>query len=301
LLLAVLASLPLWGPRFWINVASQALILAIFAMSLDLLLGYGGLPSFGHAAFYGVGAYAAALLVMHRGPALVPLLLVGLAAGASFALPIGALALRSRGIYFLMLTLAFAQMLWGLAVQWTAVTGGTDGLYGLPRPVVPGLDRLGISLGTPRPFYVLVLVLATASFLVLSAIVASPFGRTLAGIRENERRMRALGYPTFRYQLAAFVIAGALAGLAGSLAAAFNGFANPSQLYWTTSGLVLIAAVIGGAGSLVGPALGAVFLQVMQTAIPSIAPRWELLVGAVFISFVLFLPGGIVSLLRRTQ
>ncbi len=300
ILLAALASVPVWAPRFWISVASQALIFAIFAMSLDLLLGYGGMPSFGHAAFYGIGAYAAAMLALHRGPDLPTLLGVGIIAGAIFALPIGALSLRSTGVYFLMLTLAFSQMLWGLAVQWTPVTGGTDGLYGIPRPVLPGLDRLGVSLWLPRPFYVLVLVLAVASFLLLSAIVASPFGRTLEGIRENEHRMRALGCPTFRYRLAAFVIAGALAGLAGSLAAAFYGFANPSQLYWVTSGLVLIAAILGGARSLIGPALGAFFVLVIQTALPSLSERWaDLLVGAVFIGFVLFLPGGIVSLMRR--
>lgn len=300
ILLAALATVPIWAPRFWISVASQALIFAIFAMSLDLLLGYGGMPSFGHAAFYGVGAYAAAMLALHRGPDLLALLAVGIIAGAVFALPIGALSLRSTGVYFLMLTLAFSQMLWGLAVQWTPVTGGTDGLYGIPRPVLPGLDRFGVSLWLPRPFYVLVLVLAVASFLLLSAIVASPFGRTLEGIRENEHRMRALGCPTFRYRLAAFVIAGALAGLAGALAAAFYGFANPSQLYWVTSGLVLIAAILGGARSLIGPALGAFFVLVIQTALPSLSERWaDLLVGAVFIGFVLFLPGGIVSLMRR--
>ncbi len=298
-ILLVLASLPVWAPRFWISVATQALIFAIFAMSLDLLLGYGGMPSFGHAAFYGVGAYATAYVALHRAPDLLPVLAVSVMAAALFALPIGALSLRTRGVYFLMLTLAFGQMLWGLAVQWTPVTGGTDGLFGIPRPALPPLDRLGISFSLPRPFYFLVLVLTVVSFLVLSMLIASPFGRTLEGIRENEGRMRALGCPTFRYRLAAFVIAGAMAGLAGSLAADFYGFANPSQLYWTTSGLVLIAAIVGGARSLVGPAVGAFFVLIMQTAIPSIFERWELLLGAVFIGFVLFLPGGIVGLVRR--
>ncbi len=298
-LLAALGSIPFWAPIFWINVASQALIFGIFAMSLDLLLGYGGMPSFGHAAFYGVGAYATAMFALHYTPNLLPVLLIATAAAALFALPIGALALRTSGVYFLMLTLAFAQMLWGLAVQWRSVTGGTDGLYGIARPVLPGLDRLGVTFWLPRPFYGLVLVLAVASFLLLSAVATSPFGRTLEGIRENEHRMRALGCPTFRYRLAAFVIAGAFAGLAGALAAAFNGFANPSQLYWTTSGLVLVAAIIGGTRSLVGPALGAFFVLVMQTALSSYSERWPLLVGAIFIAFVLFLPQGIVGLVRR--
>ena len=297
--LAGLASLPFWAPIFWINVASQALIFGIFAMSLDLLLGYAGLPSFGHAAFYGVGAYATAVFALHHTPDLVPQLAIASLAAAALALPLGALALRTTGLYFLMLTLAFAQMLWGLAVQWRSVTGGTDGLYGLSRPVLPGLDRFGLTLWLPRPFYALVLVLAVASFLLLSAVAMSPFGRTLEGIRENEHRMRALGCPTFRYRLAAFVIAGGFAGLAGSLAAAFNGFANPSQLHWTTSGLVLIAAIVGGTRSLVGPALGAFFVLVMQTALSSYSERWPLLVGAVFVAFVLFLPQGIIGLVRR--
>ncbi len=300
LLLVALASVPLWAPRFWINVASQALIFAVFAMSLDLLLGYAGMPSFGHAAFYGVGAYATAMVALHGSSNLFPLLLVAVAAAAALAVPIGLLSLRSTGVYFLMLTLAFSQMLWGLAVQWAPVTGGTDGLYGISRPVVPFLDRLGVSLWLPRPFYVVVLAAAVASFLLLLAIVSSPFGRTLEGIRENEHRMRALGYPTFGYRLAAFVIAAAIAGLAGSLAALFNGFANPSQLYWTTSGLVLIAAIVGGARSLIGPAVGAFFVLVLQTTLPSFFQRWELLVGAIFISFVLFLPGGIVGVIRRS-
>lgn len=298
--LVVLISLPLWAPRFWVDVASQALIFAIFAMSLDLLLGYGGMPSFGHAAFFGAAAYACAMVAARWGPDLLPLLAVGMLVAGALALPIGALSLRATGVYFLMLTLAFSQMLWGLALQWTTVTGGSDGLFGIPRPVVPGLDRFHVSFWRPQPFYFLVLGTALIVFLLLAALVASPFGRTLEGIRENEHRMRTLGCPTFRYRLAAFVIAGTLAGAAGVLSALYFGFANPGRLHWTTSGLVLIAAIAGGARSLVGPALGAVLVVVMQTALTSLSERWPLLIGSVFIAFVLFLPGGIASLLRRT-
>ncbi len=298
--LAALISIPFWAPRFWINVASQALIFAIFAMSLDLLLGYGGMPSFGHAAFFGIAGYACAMVGLHRGPDFLPLLGAGVVAGAALAVPIGALSLRATGVYFLMLTLAFSQMLWGLAFQWTSVTGGSDGLFGIPRPVVPLLDRLHISLWRPQPFYVLVLVLTVVTYLLLAVVVASPFGRTLEGIRENEHRMRALGCPTFRYRLAAFVIAGALAGVAGVLSALYTGFANPGMLHWTTSGLVLVAAIVGGARSLLGPALGAFLIVVIQTALSSFSERWPLLIGTAFIAVVLFLPGGIASLVRRT-
>ena len=298
-LAAALAPIPLWAPRFWIYIGTQALIFAIFAMSLDLLLGYAGLASFGHAAFYGVGAYACALLALRHVDGLLPLLLVGALASAAVAVPIGALSLRTTGIYFLMLTLAFAQMLWGLAVNWTSLTRGTDGLIGIPRPTLPGADALGFTLYERGPFFIVCLVIAVLVFLLLEALTRSPFGRTLEGIRENERRMRALGYPTFRYRLAVFVVAGAIAGVAGSLAAMSNGYATPDLLYWTGSGLVLVAVVVGGSRSLIGPVLGAFLVLVAQLGLSTFVDRWELLLGSLFIAFVLFLPRGLVGLVRR--
>jgi branched-chain amino acid transport system permease protein len=300
LLLAIsLASIPMWAPRFWIYIATQALIFAIFAMSLDLLVGYAGLPSFGHAAFYGAGAYACALLALGHVDGLVPLLLAGAVVAALAALPIGALSLRTTGIYFLMLTLAFGQMLWGLAVNWTSVTRGTDGLIGIPRPTFPGLDALNISLYERGPFYILCLFVAVGVFLFLQALVRSPFGKTLEGIRENDRRMRALGFPTFRYRLAAFVVAGALAGISGALAAMSNGFATPDLLYWTVSGFALIAVVVGGSRSLIGPVLGAFVVLFAQLGLSTYLDRWELVLGALFVAFVLFFPRGLMGLVRR--
>ena len=295
-----LASVPLWAPRFWIYVATQALIFAVFAMSLDLLLGYAGLPSLGHAAFYGVGAYACALLALRQVDGLFPLLLVGGAAAAIVAIPIGALSLRTSGVYFLMLTLAFAQMLWGLAVNWVSLTRGTDGLIGIPRPTLVGLDALEISLYERGAFFVLCLVVAVLTFAVLQILARSPFGKTLEGIRENETRMRALGVPTFRYRLAAFVVAAAIAGVAGSLAAMSNGYATPDLLYWTASGFGLVAVVVGGTRSLIGPVLGAFVVLVAQLGLSTYVDRWELILGALFIAFVLFVPGGLVGLVRRT-
>ena len=295
-----LASVPLWAPRFWIYVATQALIFAVFAMSLDLLLGYAGLPSLGHAAFYGVGAYACALLALRQVDGLFPLLLVGGAAAAIVAIPIGALSLRTSGVYFLMLTLAFAQMLWGLAVNWVSLTRGTDGLIGIPRPTLVGLDALEISLYERGAFFVLCLVVAVLTFAVLQILARSPFGKTLEGIRENETRMRALGVPTFRYRFAAFVVAAAIAGVAGSLAAMSNGYATPDLLYWTASGFGLVAVVVGGTRSLIGPVLGAFVVLVAQLGLSTYVDRWELILGALFIAFVLFVPGGLVGLVRRT-
>ena len=301
--LLLLISVPAWAPnRFWINVASQALIFAIFAMSLDLLLGYGGMPSFGHAAFFAAGAYGCALWALYRSPDLLPLLMVGLAAGAGLAL-IGAIALRARGIFFLMLTLAFAQMVWSVLSnnQLAGTLGGDIGLIGVPRPVLPFLPD--VNLFQAANFYFLTLVVAVAVYLTLAAIIASPFGRTLEGIRENEGRMQSLGTFTFRYRLAAFVIAGALAGLAGMLSASFNFSATPASAFWTTSGLAMIAVIIGGSRSLLGPAVGAMLVVVLQLGLSSLPTRglaehWQILLGAVFIAFVLFLPGGLYALVR---
>jgi branched-chain amino acid transport system permease protein len=305
LLLAALVSVPFWAPnRFWITVATQALIFAVFAMSLDLLLGYGGMPSFGHAAFFGAGAYAYALWAVNRGPDLLPLLGLGLLAGLLLALPIGALALRVSGIYFLMLTLAFAQLTWGIVSNdaLKRVFGGDIGLIGVSRPDLPFSlpfgEEIGFDLVSPGGFYGLVLLLAVLVFAGLTALVASPFGRTLEGIRENEHRMLALGCPTYRYRLAAFMVAGAVAGLAGSLFAAQNSAVAPSQLYWTTSGLVLIAVIVGGARSLLGPLLGAFLVVILQHSVPSLYSA--LVIGLVLICFVLFLPRGLVGLVRRS-
>jgi branched-chain amino acid transport system permease protein len=299
ILTVTLGSVPLWAPRFWVYIATQALIFAIFAMSLDFLLGYAGLPSFGHAAFYGVGAYACALVALRHVDGLLPLLLVGAVAAALIAAPIGALSLRTSGIYFLMLTLAFAQMLWGLAVNWISLTRGTDGLIGIPRPTLIGLDALDISLYERGPFFYLCLVVAILSFLLLQVLTRSPFGKTLEGIRDNERRMRALGYPSFRFRFAAFVIAGAIAGVAGSLAAMSNGYATPDLLYWTVSGFALVAVVVGGQRSLIGPVLGAFAVLFAQLGLSTYLSRWELILGALFIAFVLFVPRGLVGLARR--
>src|SRR3989441_7925720 len=301
--LLFLISVPAWAPnRFWINVASQALIFAIFAMSLDLLIGYAGMPSFGHAAFYAAGAYGGALWALHLSSALLPLLAVGLMAGASLAL-VGALALRARGIYFLMLTLAFAQGVWSVLSnnQLANVLGGDIGLISVPRPVLP--FAADVNLFRPANFYFLTLTVAIIVYLALAAVVASPFGHTLQGIRENEGRMESLGYPTFRYRLTAFIIAGSLAGLAGMLSGSFNFSATPATAFWTTSGLAMIAVIMGGSRSLVGPAVGAIVVVLLQLGLSSLparglAERWQLLLGAVFIAFVLFLPGGLYGLLR---
>ncbi len=293
-LAAILGGLPLVLSRYVTVTLTEILIFALFAMSLDLLVGYAGLVSLGHAASFGVAAYVVGLLSTRGVTALAVTLPAGLLSGAAAALVIGVFALRATGVYFLMLTLAFAQMAYAVAHQWSAVTGGTNGLSGIPRPAVPGVD-----LGSTLPFYYLVLVLCAGAALLLWRIVRSPFGAALVGVRENEARMRALGFDTFRLKVVAFVIAGAAAALSGTLYAYYNGFVSPDVLYWTTSGQVLIMVLLGGAGTLVGPAAGASAVLLLQNLVSSYTERWTLILGVAFILVVLAAPRGLVGLVAR--
>jgi branched-chain amino acid transport system permease protein len=296
-LLGLLVVAPFVLPTYWLKLLTEVLILGIFAMSLDLILGYTGLVSFGHAAFFGLGAYTTGIvsvrLTNHAGITLPAALVVaGLA-----ALVIGYLSIRTSGIYFLMLTLAFAQVLYAVAFKWTPVTGGSNGLSGIPRPglgIVPG----GGEITPPENFYFFTLVIFLLVFFGLRRLVSSPFGHTLVGIRENEARMAAIGYDVARYKLAAFVIAGVLGGLAGVLNTYLNVFASPVQLHWTTSGLVMVMVIIGGAGTLIGPVLGAALVLLLQNAVSSYTDRWPMVMGAVFIIFVLIARHGLVGIWR---
>jgi branched-chain amino acid transport system permease protein len=306
-LLAALGGVALAYPflvrSYFLSLAIEVLIFAIFAMSLDLLLGYTGLPSFGHAAFYGFGAYLLAYTASRSQLALnltnnllitIPLVILGV---ALLALVIGFFALRTTGIYFLMVTLAFAQMLFSIAIGWSEVTGGSDGLAGVPRPSL-GLGPLSYTFDTRESYYFLVLALFLLSWWLLHRIVDSPFGWTLRGIRENEQRMRALGYRTFEFKMIAFVIAGAFAGLAGALIVHFFGIASPENLYWTTSGEVMISLIIGGTGTLIGPIFGVTVERLLPNFASTYLDRWQTLMGIIFIMFVMFAPQGVVGLLR---
>jgi branched-chain amino acid transport system permease protein len=297
-LLALLLVYPLVMPPYLLSVLTEILILGIFAMSLDLILGYTGLISFGHAAFFGVGAYVAGVAAVRLSPHLgvtLPLALLG--AGLA-ALVIGYLCIRASGIYFLMLTLAFAQVLYAVAFKWTPVTGGSNGLSGIPRPTL-GLLPGGGDLSDPTRFYFLVLLCFLAVYYGLRRVVASPFGRALVGIRENEARMSAIGCDVARFKLAAFVLAGVLAGLSGALMTYLNVFVSPAQLNWTTSGQVLVMVIIGGAGTLIGPVLGAALVLLLQNFVSAQTDRWPMIMGAVFIIFVLVARFGLIGLWDR--
>jgi branched-chain amino acid transport system permease protein len=291
--LALLALFPLIAEKFYLQLVTKIMILSIFALSLDLLVGYTGLVSLGHAAYFGVAAYALALAAPASDPANLWLTLpLALAASAVTALVIGALVVRTAGVYFIMVTLAFAQMIYFFFHD-TRIAGGSDGIYVNVRPAtfVPGFD-----LADDRHFYYAVLVLLVGTFALLATILRSPFGRALQGIKVNERRMRALGFATLRYKLAAFVLAGTLAGLAGYLAAAKEGYVNPEMLAWHQSGTVLMMLILGGLGTLVGAVLGTFSYVLLQEWFSGLTKHWQLLMGAFIVGAVLLFPKGLAGL-----
>jgi branched-chain amino acid transport system permease protein len=291
ILVGALAGFPLVAGAYPVKLVEEILIWAVFAMSLDLLMGRAGMVSFGHSAFFGVGGYAAALLLKGAPGPLSALLLPALAAGL-VALVIGFFSTRVSGVYFIMLTLAFSQMFYAVTFQadWL---GAEDGIVGVPRPIVLGAD-----LGRPMSFHLYLVALSGLAALALWRVARSPFGHVLRGIHENEARMAALGYAVRRYKLLAFVVAGIVAGVAGSLYTQFVGSITPDAFFWTTSGEVLLMVIIGGAGTLGGAALGAAAFILLQSLVSSYTERWMLILGLTFVLFVLFAPGGIVGAVR---
>ena len=291
LVVAALAAFPLGAGNYPVKLLQEILIWGIFAMSLDLLMGYAGMVSFGHSAFFGIGGYVAAL-ALSRSPDLGSALVLPAVAAGLAAAVIGFFSIRVSGVYFIMLTLAFSQMFYAYAFQ-VAWLGAEDGIVGIRRPTVHGAD-----LGNIRSFHGYLLALFVIAAVVLWRVVQSPFGHVLRGIHENESRMEAVGYAVDRYKLLAFVIAGVFAGLAGSLYAQFNGSITPDAFFWTTSGEALLMVIIGGTGTLGGAVLGAAAFILLQSLVSTYTERWMLILGTTFIVFVLFAPGGIVGALR---
>ena len=290
----VCAVFPLFAGKFAVDLTTTIMIYAIFALSLELLVGQTGLVSFGHAAFLGIGAYATVLLAPKAGAAAIAWLLPAVViVTALCAAGIGALSLRTRGVYFIMVTLAFSQMAYYVFHD-TAIGGGSDGVYLPMKPSLP----FGANAGDARTFYYLTFVLLGATFALLGVIKRSRFGHALAGIRVNELRMRAAGFSTYAYKLAAFVIGGALAGIAGALWAAKDGFVSPEILSWHQSGTVLLMLILGGLGSLRGAMLGALAFVAMQEIFQSealfgsFARHWQLSLGLAIIVWGATMPHG---------
>lgn len=299
-----LALVPLVGTPFYLQLFGKIMIMAIFAISLDLLVGYTGLVSLGHSAYFGLAGYVVALASPKYEAAslLLTLPLAMLAAGAA-ALVIGFLVLRTSGVYFIMVTLAFAQMLYYLFHD-TSLGGGSDGIYLYVKPVlsVGGIELL--NLDKPMQFYYFIFGLMLAVYFGLRMILRSPFGHALVGIKANEHRMRSLGFPVFWYKLGAFVLAGMLAGMAGYLAACQFGYVSPEILSWHNSGNVLVMLLLGGMGNLYGAIVGAVSFVLVQELFSSealfgaIAKHWQLAMGIFIVLIVLCLPNGLSGLLN---
>ena len=286
---------------FLLTLLTQALIYAILAMSLDIILGYTGLASLGHAAYFGLGAYGVGILATRYGAGFWITLPVGVLFAVAVAAIFGLVALRATGVYFLMITLALGMVVWGLAHRWVTMTQGDNGISAIPRP------DLGLpwSLAHSVPFYYFALAGFFISFWILLVIVRSPFGRSLVGIRESESRMRTLGYHVWLHKYIGFVIAGGFAGFAGVLWAYYNGFVSPADLQLATSVEVLLMVALGGRGTLLGPALGATIIVFLKNLVSVYTHRWLLILGAVYIATIVYAPegvvGAVIQLARRTR
>jgi branched-chain amino acid transport system permease protein len=300
------------GNPFLLSVFTRIVILAIAAVSLNLLMGYGGMVSFGHAAYIGVGGYVVGILASEGVTSGFVQWPLALAVSALFALAVGALSLRTRGVYFIMITLAFAQMIYYVAVG-LARYGGDDGLTIYRRSRFGGL----VDLSNRTVFYYLCLALLAGAIYLVWRIVNSRFGMLISGSRSNDRRMHAIGFPTFRYRLACFVIAGTMCGLAGALLANHTDFISPAMMHWTRSGDLIVMVVLGGMGSLFGPLLGAVALLLLEEALPRLlsllawpfmggdavraGEYWQIVLGPLLLLVVLGARGGIDGLLTGVR
>ena len=275
-------------------IATEIWIFAIFGLGANLLIGYTGLLSFGQATFFGSAAYVAGYLLKHLGINVFLALAAGVGVGALSALAVGYLCVQRSGIYFIMLTFALNQLFYFIAYQWTSVTGGEDGMPGIPRPAIAGLD-----FKNPLVYYAFVSALFLASLWAMKRIVASPLGRILQAIRENEVRAAAIGYNVPRFKLGAFVIAGAFSGLAGVLYAMLFGIVPLEAISFVFSGNVVFATLIGGSGSLYGPIIGSVVFIWLSESVSLVWERWPLLLGVAFVIVVLFFRGGVVEAWSR--
>jgi branched-chain amino acid transport system permease protein len=289
----LLATAPFLLDNYRTFLLTEILVFGLFAASLDLLVGYSGLASLGHGGYFGVGAYAAGLLALHATSNAFAQIAVATGIAAGVALVTGVFAVRSRGVYFLMLTLAFGQLLWVLALNWSSLTGGSNGIYGLPIPTLAGASNWLVSRDH---FYWYTLAAFVSGYAVLRAVAGSPFGRALAAIRENETRMRSLGYNVALYKLAVFTVAGGMAGYAGALACQQPRYFSPDGMSFEVSAVAVVAIIIGGRRSLLGAVLGAAVYYVLRDQLADVlASHWEIVLGAIFVVVVYLLPGGLVG------
>ena len=285
---------PFFAGDFYINLASQILIAAIFALSLNLLVGYGGMTSLGHASYLGVAAYISALLTSRYGFGHGAAALISIAGTVAMAACFGVIALRASGLGFLMITLALSQVLWGLAYRMSNVTNGDNGIAGLTRPA-----PFGISLESPIAFYWFVLIIATLALVLVAIFVSSAFGSSLKGVRDQPRRMAALGFNPWLIRWVTFIYAGFWGGVAGLLYIYYHKYIHPSSLSITSSAEALLGVIAGGSGTLGGPAVGAALVLLLKNYASAYIERWNMLLGLVFLFIVLVMPAGIVPGISR--
>ena len=288
----VLFFLPFFIP--YKALGSQILIFMLFAMGYDICLGYAGMLSFGHAAFFGMGAYTTGLLILHYDANILLAIFVGVLFSVLLALPIGYTAIRRKGIYFAMVTLAYAQMFYFVAFKWTTLTGGDDGLQGIPRP-----DFFGISLQSETSVYYFILGFLLIAILFAFRVVHSPFGHALVSIRESEQRAISIGFNPNRFKLMAFVISAGLCGLAGSLYCILQNFVPLKTLHWSISGDIVMMTILGGMGTLVGPLFGGMFVVLIREVLSTYTHLWALIMGISFIVIVLVFRKGVIGELKK--
>jgi branched-chain amino acid transport system permease protein len=295
----LLLAMPHW--LNWVGgyteLGSRVLVMALAAMSLNFLLGFTGVLSFGHAAYFGLGAYGVGMTIRYLVPSTLLGMAIGVLAGTLAAMIIGGLIVRLRGIYFAMVTIAFGQVFYFIAYRWNSVTGGDDGLSGWHRqPIDLGFATVNIEGAT---FYYFVLIFFAIAVAIMAALLRSPFGRTLLAIRENERRARFLGIPVDRHIWLSWVISCAFVSLAGTLYGLLNNFADPHDLRWDQSGDFVIMAVLGGMRSFWGPLIGAAIFVVLEDYVSSMTENWMSFIGLFFVLVVLFFPRGVLGVIRR--
>jgi branched-chain amino acid transport system permease protein len=285
-------------PSYYAGLLVEGFIFAIFAMSLNLILGFAGLPSLGHAAFFATGAYATGLIAVHVSQSFWLGLVAGTGAGLLLGAVLGLLALRATGAYFLMITLALAQIVWGIAFSWRSVTGGDDGMRGIRRP---DIGFAAIDLTSTSTFFILSLAAFMVVVIFMWAILRSPFGLTLRGLQASPVRMDALGYNVWLHKYIAFVLAAGMAAFAGVLFAYYKGFVSPETASIVVSAEVMLMVILGGAGTLFGPAVGAFAIVLLSNFVSAYTARWTFLLGALYAIVVLVAPDGVVGALRRLR
>jgi branched-chain amino acid transport system permease protein len=297
----VLITMPYWMDAVggYTELACRVVVLGLAAMALNFLLGFTGVLSFGHAAYFGLGAYGAAMTIKYLVPSTALAIVVGVIVGTAAAALIGALIVKLRGTYFAMVTIAFGQVFYFIAFRWNSVTGGDDGITGWQRqPLNLGFTTIDIA-HSDKAFYYLVLALFAAAVGAMALLLRSPLGRTLVAIRENERRARFLGVPIEMHIWLSFVISGAFVALAGTLYALLSNFTDPRSLHWTLSGNFVIMAVLGGMRSFWGPLLGAAIFVVLQDYVSSHTENWMSFIGLFFVLVVTFFPRGFMGIIKR--